>query len=226
MIKRVFIRLRILILSLRFRLRHSIWRGTVRSDVLSMKNSKFGRGFVCLGSIAAYRSHLEFGENCAVSKSAEIGVENGGKIQVGNAVKFGPRTIVSTSDAEIAIGNRTTFFSDCLVTGSVSIGSDCLFANNVTVLSGTHQIYGDGTIRENDAKYLKDKNNEQLQSIVIADDCWLGANVVILAGVNLAKGVVVGANSVVTKSFPEYSILGGVPAAIIGSRLAKNEPVE
>jgi len=40
-------------------------------------------------------------------------------------------------------------------------------------------------------------------------------------GVNLGKGTVVGANAVVTKIFPEYNIIAGVPAKIIGSRLLK-----
>lgn len=218
MIRLILSKLQNFLFSLRFRANHSVWRGIVRADGISIKNCRFGNGFASRGSIAVFMSRVEFGEHCAVAKSAEIGAANGGEILVGRAVTFGPRTIVSTSGARISIGSKTSFFSDCIISGMVSIGDGCLFANNVTVLTGTHQIYGDGTIRENDAKFLGDKPNEQLNQVVIGDDCWLGANVVILPGVNLARGVVVGANSVVTKSFPEYSILGGVPAAIIGSR--------
>jgi len=55
-------------------------------------------------------------------------------------------------------------------------------------------------------------------NVSIGDDCWLGANVVVLLGVSISKGAVVGANAVVTKDFPEYSVSTGVPAKVTGSR--------
>jgi acetyltransferase-like isoleucine patch superfamily enzyme len=55
--------------------------------------------------------------------------------------------------------------------------------------------------------------------IVIGDDVWLGAGVVVTGGVELARGIVAAAGSVVTKSVMEpYSIIGGIPARIIGHR--------
>jgi acetyltransferase-like isoleucine patch superfamily enzyme len=57
------------------------------------------------------------------------------------------------------------------------------------------------------------------EDIVVGDDVWLGAGVVVTGGVHLAKGVVVAAGAVVTKTIDEpYSIVGGIPARIIGSR--------
>jgi acetyltransferase-like isoleucine patch superfamily enzyme len=46
---------------------------------------------------------------------------------------------------------------------------------------------------------------------------------VILPGVLLGRGTVVGANAVVTTTFPDYSILAGVPARIVGSRLQETD---
>ncbi|WP_369799202.1 DapH/DapD/GlmU-related protein [Chromobacterium sp. LK1] len=48
--------------------------------------------------------------------------------------------------------------------------------------------------------------------IVLGERCWVGANVSITSGVTLGHDCVVGANSVVTHSFPPYTILAGVPA--------------
>jgi acetyltransferase-like isoleucine patch superfamily enzyme len=48
--------------------------------------------------------------------------------------------------------------------------------------------------------------------IVIGDACWIGANVVITAGVTVGKYSVIAAGSVVTKDVPEYSIVAGNPA--------------
>jgi acetyltransferase-like isoleucine patch superfamily enzyme len=56
------------------------------------------------------------------------------------------------------------------------------------------------------------------EKIIIGANSWLGANVVILPGVVLGEGCVVAANSVVTRSFDAYSIIGGVPAKLIKNR--------
>ncbi|MBK9400940.1 MAG: hypothetical protein IPN36_08800 [Bacteroidetes bacterium] len=52
-------------------------------------------------------------------------------------------------------------------------------------------------------------------SVRIGRKCWLGNGVVITAGVTLGDNVVVGANAVVTKSFPSNVVIGGVPARIL-----------
>ncbi|MBI5849141.1 MAG: hypothetical protein HZB31_14550 [Nitrospirae bacterium] len=55
--------------------------------------------------------------------------------------------------------------------------------------------------------------------IVIEEDVWVGANCVILAGAKVGKGSIVAAGAVVTNGeIPPYSIVGGVPAKIIGFR--------
>ena len=51
--------------------------------------------------------------------------------------------------------------------------------------------------------------------IIIGRNVWLGENVVVLGNVTIGEGAVIGANSVVCKDIPPYSISGGVPAKII-----------
>jgi acetyltransferase-like isoleucine patch superfamily enzyme len=60
--------------------------------------------------------------------------------------------------------------------------------------------------------------------IVIEHDCWLGANCSILAGVRIGQGSIVATGAVVTRDVPPYSIVGGVPARIIKSRLPTKTP--
>jgi acetyltransferase-like isoleucine patch superfamily enzyme len=206
---------------LRFQFSFCVFAGKFRFDSAAISRFSLGRYSVLRGSISSFDSSISLGSNCALSAGAEIGAEKNGFIIIGDRVSIGPRCIISTTGETIKIGVGTSFFSDCDISGSVSIGEGCLFARNVTVLSSTHQIYGEGTIRENDALFQRDSSHRQYRHVDIGDDCWLGMNTVILPGVVLGRGVVVGANAVVTKSIPEYSIVGGVPATIIGSRIRK-----
>ena len=51
--------------------------------------------------------------------------------------------------------------------------------------------------------------------ITVGDNCWIGEKTTILPGVNIGKGCVIGAMSVVTKDIPDYSIAAGNPARVI-----------
>ncbi|HEO8419441.1 TPA: CatB-related O-acetyltransferase [Yersinia enterocolitica] len=55
-------------------------------------------------------------------------------------------------------------------------------------------------------------------AIIVEDDVWIGLNSVILSGVTIGKGAVIAAGSIVTKSVPPFSIVGGNPAKIIKYR--------
>lgn len=60
---------------------------------------------------------------------------------------------------------------------------------------------------------------------VIGNDVWIGQNSTIMPGVNIGDGVIIAANSVVTKNVPAYHIVGGNPAKIISQRF-DNELIE
>ena len=94
--------------------------------------------------------------------------------------------------------------------GGLDIGDYVLIGPNVTISSGMHPIdKGTNSIYEKQTVFKK---------IIIEDDVWLGANVVIMPGVVLKTGSVVGANSVVTKSTLAYSVNVGVPSRFIRYR--------
>lgn len=67
------------------------------------------------------------------------------------------------------------------------------------------------------SKKLKDGKIDR-SNITIGEDCWIGANSVIVSGVNISNGAIIGANSFVNKDIPAYSIAIGSPAKIIKYR--------
>jgi len=59
----------------------------------------------------------------------------------------------------------------------------------------------------------------EINSIIICDDVWVGANSVILPGVTIGEGAIIAAGSVVTKNIPPYAIVVGNPAKILKFRV-------
>lgn len=103
----------------------------------------------------------------------------------------------------------------------LTIGKKVIFGPNPTIITGDHRIDIIG-------KYIIDvtveeKLPENDAPVVIEDDVWCGANVTILKGVTIGHGSVIAAGAVVTKSFPPYSIIGGVPAKLLKMRFTEDE---
>jgi len=96
----------------------------------------------------------------------------------------------------------------CYIQGinTIFIGDNCMIAPGVKIISANHDL----------ADYSK--HDKTIQPIKIGKNSWLGANCVILPGVELGENVVVGAGAIVTKSFPDDVIIGGNPARIIKYR--------
>ena len=59
------------------------------------------------------------------------------------------------------------------------------------------------------------KQDLKFKDVYVGDGAWIGEKAIILPGVELGKRCVVAAGAVVTKSFPAYSLVGGVPAKVI-----------
>ena len=93
----------------------------------------------------------------------------------------------------------------------LEIGNFCSIADNVHFfLAGEHD-YNNLTTFPLKNYITKDKVNESITKgpIIVGDDVWIGYGAIILSGVNIGRGCVIGANSVVTKDIPPYSIYAG-----------------
>lgn len=121
------------------------------------------------------------------------------------SIGFG--TVFSHASAEI--GHTTYVGSFCSI-GNVQIADDVLIASHVSIMNGTHQ-HGisrlDIPVREQSGHY---------EPIVIGRDSWIGERSLVAA--SIGAHCVVGAGTLVLKPIPDYAIVVGVPARIIGDR--------
>lgn len=103
---------------------------------------------------------------------------------------------------------KSNTFIEC--SGGVYIGEYFHPASGLTIFSHNHNYENATKIPYDEKKILK--------AVIIKDFVWCGANVTIVPGVTIGEGVVIGAGSVVTKSIPDYAIIGGNPAKILKYR--------
>lgn len=108
---------------------------------------------------------------------------------------------------EIGEGSVIGHFNHIYSTKQIIIGKNVLTADKVYIADNQH-VYDDVN-----TPILK-QSVKQLSAIHIGDGSWIGENVCII-GASIGKNCVIGANSVVTKSIPDYCIAVGVPAKII-----------
>jgi acetyltransferase-like isoleucine patch superfamily enzyme len=93
---------------------------------------------------------------------------------------------------------------------SITIEDDVLIGCGVHIYINNHSFY-DFTLPIIDQGYTPDKQ------VILRRGCWIGANAIILPGVEIGENTVVGAGSVVTKSVPDRVVVAGVPAKIINN---------
>jgi len=104
----------------------------------------------------------------------------------------------------------------------IYIGNKVMFGPNVTIRGGNHNTSVVG-------KFMADvdsKRESDDQNVIIEDDVWVGAGAIILKGSRIGRGSVVAAGAVVTKSFPPYSVVGGVPAKLLKRRFTFEQVLE
>ncbi len=115
------------------------------------------------------------------------------------------------SGRDIEIGDNSGLGVNCCVPSNTIIGNDVMMGPNCYILPHNHAF------DRIDVPMIQQGNTPKLKT-VIEDDVWIGRDVTMTPGRTIRKGSIVAACAVLTKDFPEYSIVGGNPAKLIKSR--------
>lgn len=117
--------------------------------------------------------------------------------------------ITDSENCKLIIGKNSTIgnFNHIVTTHSVVIGNNVLTADKVYISDNIHR-YEDIEVP------IKEQGVLQKKEVRIGDGSWLGENVSVI-GATIGKHCIIGANSVVTKDIPDYSVAVGVPAKVI-----------
>lgn len=134
-----------------------------------------------------------------------------GRLEVGPHVLFEPGVwITAPGAARIRIGGGSFLNLGVMVAAQelVEIGEHCMLANGCLVTDANHRF-------DDPEKPVPWQGFTTKGATRLADNVWLGANVVVTSGVTIGERCVIGSNSVVTHDIPPFSIAAGSPARVV-----------
>ena len=176
--------------------------------LLSAMPTKLG----VLARRAAFRLRCARCGPCDIATGVEVhGFAN---LEIGNGFSMNRNGGLYCRNARIRIGDNCHCNTNVRIGadggGSVRIGNDVNIGPN-TVIDPSNHVFS-----RTDIPICA--QGLSFGDIVIEDDVWIGANVVVTQGVRIGRGCVIGAGAVVTRSIPPYTVALGVPARPVKTR--------
>ena len=131
------------------------------------------------------------------------------------------QVVIHSPERPVEVGAHSQINFNTVILGGegVTIGQRVMIGPNCTIAASNHDY------RQTDTP-VRFAGSLSEGPIVIEDDVWIGASVVITDGVTIGRGAVIGAGAVVTKDIPAMAIAAGVPAKVIGMRETTDQPVK
>lgn len=162
--------------------------------------------------VVSFDSSDRLGRGTIIDDLAKISSEGGGSFDLGERCEVGVGVQILTYGGRIQIGSDCSFNPYCVIYGhgGLRIGNSVRIATHTVIIPANH-VFSDTSVP------IRLQGLSML-GVVIEDDVWIGAGVRVLDGVTIGAGSIVAAGAVVTKDVPAFSIVGGVPARVIGQR--------
>ncbi len=177
------------------------------------RGSVFGRNMTI-----RHPDKIRIGTNCIFDDMVVLDAKGDGNrgITIGDNVIIARNTVVSCKGGNIEIGDNSNISLNCMIHSekSVTIGKNNLWAAYCYVIGG-----GNHSFDRTDVPIVQQPSH--VTGIVMNDDIWLGAGVMILDGCHIGTGVVIGAGSLVSKDIADYHLAAGSPARVIRDRRRK-----
>jgi len=148
-----------------------------------------------------------------LDRGARLHVRRGhGRMIIGKWVHVGANTAVRCHEGTLTIGDKSVLGRDISINSylDIEIGMSAMIADRVYMSDFDHRF----AARD---KPIKDQGIAKSR-VRIGPDVWLGTKVTVCRGVEIGEGCVVGANSVVTRDLPAFSVAVGAPARVIRYR--------
>jgi acetyltransferase-like isoleucine patch superfamily enzyme len=152
---------------------------------------------------------VEIGESCFVAPEARIFAEPNRPVRLGDRVAIAAEVFLH---GPITLGHDVSINARVSMDGGragIEVGDGTRIATGVTVFAFDHGLDAGSDIRTQPVRS---------RGIVIGRDVWIGANAGITDGVRIGDHAVVGMGAIVTRDVPEWAIVGGAPAKVIGDR--------
>ncbi len=137
-----------------------------------------------------------------------VKVTNKGRILLGDKLRLDGTTVpieLVANRGTLSIGDRTyiNYGTNISSTSAVTIGKNCLIGQYCIIM-------------DDDYHDAEDRRKPGPRApVVIEDDVWLGARVIVMQGSHIGAGAVIGANSVVRGHIPPFTIAAGSPAQVV-----------
>ncbi|MFD2602752.1 acyltransferase [Flavobacterium suzhouense] len=155
---------------------------------------------------------LRLGNHVSVSALSINGVRFGNNVSIGAFSRIIVSTSLNNPGDKIVLGDNVGIgeFAYLGGGGGLEIGDECIVGQYFSCHPENHNC--------DDLNISIRHQGVSRKGIRIGSNCWIGSKVTILDGVEIGSGCVIAAGSVVTKSYPDNSIIGGVPAKILKNR--------
>lgn len=180
-----------------------------------LKSLKRAIGLVLYYGIAQYLPDSYIGGGGRISNRlrifcAKLIFKKCGKISAIN------RRAYFGNGSEIEMGDYSSIGANSILPNNIKIGKYVMMAPEVHIISDNHNF-------DNiDIPMCMQGSNKNHPFPIIEDDCWIGVRAILTVGRHVRRGSIVAAGAVLTKDFPDFSVVGGNPAKLIKSRKTNN----